>query len=159
MIAIGDKAANRWHLQMAERWVVQYNFYINDRDWGRINPPPLSPPERIAEILERLFLEDARLTSKLLQELGRCTTKELAKLFGCKDASPARGVMTTPLDQAPGEWPRDESIRVERRSGATPDRAAAVGPQRLSPSPKLWGSDRCLTGCRRSAKASKKRLT
>jgi hypothetical protein len=30
MIAIGDKAANRWHLQFAERWVVQFNFYVND---------------------------------------------------------------------------------------------------------------------------------
>jgi hypothetical protein len=36
MIAIGDKAANRWHLQIAKRWVVQYNFYINDRNWGRM---------------------------------------------------------------------------------------------------------------------------
>ncbi len=36
MIAIGDKAANRWHLQFAERWVVQYNFYINDTQWGRM---------------------------------------------------------------------------------------------------------------------------
>jgi hypothetical protein len=36
MTGIGDKAANRWHLQMAERWVVQYNFYVNDRDWGRM---------------------------------------------------------------------------------------------------------------------------
>jgi hypothetical protein len=36
MIAIGDKAANRWHLQIAQRWVVQYNFYIKDRDWGRM---------------------------------------------------------------------------------------------------------------------------
>ena len=26
MIAIGDKAANRWHLQIADRWVTQYNF-------------------------------------------------------------------------------------------------------------------------------------
>ncbi len=34
MTAIGDKAANRWHLQMAERWVVHSNFYVNDRDWG-----------------------------------------------------------------------------------------------------------------------------
>ena len=25
MIAIGDKVANRWHLQIAERWIVQYN--------------------------------------------------------------------------------------------------------------------------------------
>jgi hypothetical protein len=30
MIATGDKAANRWHLQIADRWVVQYNFYINE---------------------------------------------------------------------------------------------------------------------------------
>ena len=36
MIAIGDKVTNRWHLQIAERWVVQYNFYVNDRNWGRM---------------------------------------------------------------------------------------------------------------------------
>ena len=36
MIAIGDKAINRWHLQFAERWVVQYNFYVNDQRWGRM---------------------------------------------------------------------------------------------------------------------------
>lgn len=36
MIAIGDRAANRWHLQIAERWVVQYNFYLNDERWGRM---------------------------------------------------------------------------------------------------------------------------
>ena len=36
MTAIGDRKTNRWHLQIAERWVVQYNFYGNDRDWGRM---------------------------------------------------------------------------------------------------------------------------
>jgi hypothetical protein len=36
MTAIGDKVANRWHLQFAQRWVIQYNFYINDRKWGRM---------------------------------------------------------------------------------------------------------------------------
>ncbi len=36
MTAIGDSKANRWHLQIANRWVAQYNFYINDRQWGRI---------------------------------------------------------------------------------------------------------------------------
>jgi hypothetical protein len=36
MTAIGDKKANRWHLQIADRWVVQYNFYVNDRRWSRI---------------------------------------------------------------------------------------------------------------------------
>jgi hypothetical protein len=34
MTAIGDEAAKRWHLQIANRWVMQYNFYINDAHWG-----------------------------------------------------------------------------------------------------------------------------
>ena len=36
MIAIGKPEANRWHLQITQRWVGQYNFYVNDRRWGRI---------------------------------------------------------------------------------------------------------------------------
>ena len=36
MIAIGNKKVNRWHLQIAERWIVQYNFYVNDQHWGRM---------------------------------------------------------------------------------------------------------------------------
>src|ERR1700748_3020476 len=36
MTAIGDKRMNRWHLQIADRWVVQYNFYVNDWRWGRM---------------------------------------------------------------------------------------------------------------------------
>ena len=36
MTAIGDKKVNRWHLQIADRWVVQYNFYVYDRRWGRM---------------------------------------------------------------------------------------------------------------------------
>ena len=34
MIAVG--AVERWHLQLAQRWIVQYNFYINDQRWGRM---------------------------------------------------------------------------------------------------------------------------
>src|SRR5438309_10286854 len=34
MTAIGDKKLNRWHLQIADRWIVQYNLYINDQRWG-----------------------------------------------------------------------------------------------------------------------------
>jgi hypothetical protein len=34
MIAIGSE--DRWHLQLAQRWIVQYNFYINDPNWGRM---------------------------------------------------------------------------------------------------------------------------
>ncbi len=36
LTAIGNKKDNRWHLQLAQRWVVQYNFYVNDRHWGRM---------------------------------------------------------------------------------------------------------------------------
>ena len=36
MTAIGDKQTNRSHLQIADRWIVQYNFYINDQRWGRM---------------------------------------------------------------------------------------------------------------------------
>jgi len=36
MIAIGDKTTDRWHLELSQRWVVQYNVYINDARWGRM---------------------------------------------------------------------------------------------------------------------------
>ena len=48
MTAIGDKKVNRWHLQIAERWIVQYNFYVNDRRWAACSyacaPICRSPP-------------------------------------------------------------------------------------------------------------------
>jgi len=34
LIAIGKQ--DRWHLEYARRWVNQYNFYLCDRDWGRM---------------------------------------------------------------------------------------------------------------------------
>ena len=34
LIAIGKQKENRWHLQLAQRWVLQYNFYVNVRNWG-----------------------------------------------------------------------------------------------------------------------------
>ena len=36
LTAIGTKTQNRWHLELKQRWVEQYNFYINDSDWGRM---------------------------------------------------------------------------------------------------------------------------
>ncbi len=36
MIAIGNKKENRWHLQIAQRWVVRYNFHSNDERRGRM---------------------------------------------------------------------------------------------------------------------------
>lgn len=34
LIAIGKD--DRWHLEYAWRWVKQYNFYLLDREWGRL---------------------------------------------------------------------------------------------------------------------------
>jgi hypothetical protein len=34
LIAIGKD--DRWHLEYSRRWVVQYNFYLLDREWGRV---------------------------------------------------------------------------------------------------------------------------
>jgi len=34
LVAIGKD--DRWHLQYARRWVIQYNFYIQDCEWGRL---------------------------------------------------------------------------------------------------------------------------
>jgi hypothetical protein len=34
LTAVGK--ADRWHLQYARRWVDQYNFYLNDAEWGRM---------------------------------------------------------------------------------------------------------------------------
>jgi len=36
LTAIGNRQDNRWHLQLAQRGVIQYNFYLNDRHWGRM---------------------------------------------------------------------------------------------------------------------------
>jgi len=34
LVAIGKD--DRWHLEYKRRWVIQYNFYLHDRDWGRM---------------------------------------------------------------------------------------------------------------------------
>jgi hypothetical protein len=36
LIANGNKKDDRWHLQMTQRWIIQYSFYLNDARWGRM---------------------------------------------------------------------------------------------------------------------------
>jgi DNA-binding transcriptional ArsR family regulator len=36
LTAKGNKKDNRWHLEYKQRWVDQYNFYLNDAQWGRM---------------------------------------------------------------------------------------------------------------------------
>jgi hypothetical protein len=34
LVANGNKQDDHWFLQMTQRWVIQYNFYIQDRHWA-----------------------------------------------------------------------------------------------------------------------------
>jgi hypothetical protein len=36
LVAHGNKKDDRWHLQITQRWVNQYNIYLNDARWGRM---------------------------------------------------------------------------------------------------------------------------
>jgi hypothetical protein len=36
LVAIGDKGNDSPHLEYQQRWVNQYNFYVNDPHWGRM---------------------------------------------------------------------------------------------------------------------------
>lgn len=36
LIANGNKKDDRWHLQITQCWVNQYNIYLNDERWGRM---------------------------------------------------------------------------------------------------------------------------
>jgi hypothetical protein len=36
LIAKGNTRVDRWHLEIAQRWVNQYNIYLNDAHWGRM---------------------------------------------------------------------------------------------------------------------------
>jgi len=45
LTAIGNRQDNRWHLQLAQRGVIHYNFYLNDRHWAECSfaSVPTSP--------------------------------------------------------------------------------------------------------------------
>jgi hypothetical protein len=59
--------------------------------------------ERIADILEMLFLRERELTAELLVELGRADTVTLAKLFGSPSTPASTSVPggQVPVGQAP----------------------------------------------------------
>jgi hypothetical protein len=45
-------------------------------------PPPQAPVERVAELLESLFVLERDLTGELPDRLRACSVAELVKLFG-----------------------------------------------------------------------------
>ena len=81
MIAIGDRAANRWHLQFAERWVVQYNFYINDAQWGRmfVRMCPYLP------FSARVYLNQHHWLANRMREEGIGFRQSANAFMGCAD--------------------------------------------------------------------------
>jgi hypothetical protein len=36
LVANGNKKDDRWYLHITQRWVIHYNFYVNDARWGRM---------------------------------------------------------------------------------------------------------------------------
>jgi hypothetical protein len=36
LVANGNKKDDHWYLQITQRWVMHYNFYVNDTRWGRM---------------------------------------------------------------------------------------------------------------------------
>jgi hypothetical protein len=73
--------------------------------FGRLAPPV----DRIAEILEALFVKEPALTAALLDELGRADTAMLAKLFGWPptpaDTLPAYGPVRSTRRLQSCSWP------------------------------------------------------
>ena len=99
MTAIGDKKLNRWHLQIADRWIVQYNLYINDQRWGRIlyRLPVIPRCGRVNRQAYHVWgMEDAGILFSQRTGGGRAaalgTTRERACLpAGSDDREHARG--------------------------------------------------------------------
>jgi hypothetical protein len=77
-------------------------------------PSPLSAPQRIAEILERFFLEDARLTTELLGQLALCTAEDCSGCSALRCVKPRRQPLI-----------RKTSVDLRRPPSSLPGQVAA----------------------------------
>jgi hypothetical protein len=102
---------------------------------AEVPPPPLAPTARVAEILERFFLWDQRLTAELLAELARCSAADLAKLFDCAPPPKATADAENGARRPATEQPADG-----RRYGYSgPELSGA--PQSVPTDPAKWRWD------------------
>ena len=99
MTAIGNKKDNRWHLQIAQRWVVQYNFYVHDERWGRmfVRMCPYLPFSARVCLNQHYWLA-ARMREQGI-DFQQCTNAFLrcgnpARLQELADALTARDILT-----------------------------------------------------------------
>ena len=76
LTAIGNKKDHRWHLQLAPRWVMQYNFYVNDPHSRRYRLLPNG--YRICLLFLKLFERIyAPLTAGLLRPFPQTTNYKI----------------------------------------------------------------------------------
>jgi hypothetical protein len=118
-----------------------------------------APTERVAEILERFFLEDARLTSELLVELGKLGPDELYALFGSplrKPAAPAEkpsAPAAPPIAEKPSAPAKltakarqaGTAVRVERSNKMAVDYAGVIAELQATGVTSLRGIAAALT--------------
>jgi hypothetical protein len=89
--------------------------------------PPLSPVERIAKLIEILYLREPGFTGELLGELGKCDAADLVRLFG----SPSRAAQ--PDYRTPSVRPNNGSQAADQQTAGAlqvdeTDPAALRGP-------------------------------
>jgi hypothetical protein len=107
--------------------------------------------ERVVEIFARFFVHEPKLTAELLQELGRCDTSALAKLFG--SPSPATDMSVAydpaPVDTSPAEVVQQlrENDDVELAAGLPAGRGQMKpgvelpGLMQANPPPPVWDAN------------------
>jgi hypothetical protein len=102
MIAIGSK--ERWHLELAQHWIIQYNFYINDQRLGRMFVrmcPYLAFSARVclnqhywlANRMRQAGIDFMQCSNAFLRCTQPQALQELADFFGCSRSCELRAKM------------------------------------------------------------------
>jgi hypothetical protein len=106
----------------------------DDKIAGDVAPPaqapPLSPVERIAKLIEVLYLRESGFTGELLGELDKCDPADLVRLFGRPIRSP-RPRATSP--EAPAPQAADQQIATAGALSVDEADPAALRPPIVEP--------------------------
>jgi hypothetical protein len=123
LIAIGKD--ERWHLQYARRWVGQYNFYLNDAEWGRrvVRLGPSFP------FSARVCLNQHHWLATRMQAEGIRFRQESNAFLTCADPARLQGLADSltarDIDRGAQKWLRAVPpffTPTERRTASCPHR-------------------------------------
>jgi hypothetical protein len=123
LIAIGKD--ERWHLQYARRWVGQYNFYLNDAEWGRrvVRLCPSFP------FSARVCLNQHHWLATRMQAEGIRFRQESNAFLTCADPARLQGLADSltarDIDRGAQKWLRAVPpffTPTERRTASCPHR-------------------------------------